>query len=100
MDNENMKNNVNSDSISFLGVLPDDPDLLPVTPPSGFIWMVGGSWSGTRESYGLTDVRVCHKGKTLDFMITFADAIALRSLIDQAIESMRKCGADESVFEV
>lgn len=82
------------DSVQVLGRPPEDPDLIPVAPPSGFIWMAGGSWSGSSEAYGVSDVRVSIDGETLDFVITLADAIALVGLLNQAIAAMRKCGDD------
>jgi hypothetical protein len=86
---------VRIDAVSFLGTLPEDPDFVPLAPPSGFIWMTGGSWSGSHESYGIADVRVSHDGEVIDFAMTLADAIALRGLLDQTIEAMRECGDDE-----
>tara|TARA_R110000868_G_scaffold54118_2_gene169452 strand:+ start:1005 stop:1295 length:291 start_codon:yes stop_codon:yes gene_type:complete len=84
-----------TDAVAVLGVAPDEPDLIPISPPAGFIWMIGGAVSGDHGSYGLADVRVCRKGKTLDFVMTLAEAICLRRLLDQTIASMRELGDDE-----
>ncbi len=84
-----MKQPVRADSVTFIVTLPDDPDDLPLSPPNGFVWITGGSWYGSDESFGIASVRVSHDGETMDFDITLADALALRALIDQSIEAMR-----------
>ena len=91
-----MKDVVRDDAVTFLGTIPSDPDSIPREPPCGFIWMIGGSLGGSHETYGLADVRICHDGETLDFVMTLADALSLRGLVDQAIKSMRACADEET----
>ncbi|WP_313352796.1 hypothetical protein [Paracoccus sp. (in: a-proteobacteria)] len=77
-------------AVVVIGHLPDEPDAIPVTPPAGFIWMVGGRWWGEIESYGIADVRISIAGETLDFTITLEDAKSLHALLEQTIEDMRQ----------
>jgi hypothetical protein len=75
-------------SVGFIGVLPDDPDRIPITPPCGLFWINPAAVSDGNEMYGLAEVRVALKGQVLDFAITLADAIAIHSLLEEAIDAM------------
>lgn len=86
--NDCTKNRV--DAVTILGVEPDDPDQIPIAPPSGFVWMAGGGMASSDQIYGIAEVRVVREGGTLDFVMTLDDALSLRDLLDQTIESMRK----------
>lgn len=94
-----MKNEikVRQDAVSLLGVLPDNPDAIPLSPPEGFIWITGGCIGGPYENYGVAECRVQIGRKRLDFDMTLADALSLRELLDQAIDTMRECGDDEFI---
>jgi hypothetical protein len=74
--------------ITILGKLPDEPDDIPVTPPSGFIWLQGGTWHGNGYAYGIADGRVRVGSETVDFVLTLDDALALRDLLHHIIEAM------------
>lgn len=82
------------DAVTFLGLLPDEPDMIPLEPPSGFFWITGGCYGGSQDTYGIAQVRVCFSGESLDFAMTKDDAVSLRDLLDQAIASMTECGGD------
>lgn len=88
---------IRQDTVQIIGKLPDDADTIPITPPNGFIWITGGSIGGVYEAYGIADVRVRNGSKSMDFVITLADAISLRGLLDQAISAMQD--SEDKAFE-
>ena len=90
-----MSSEVTNQTVSFIGDLPEDPDLIPLAPPCGFIWMLGSALCGTGEAYGTTDVRVSYKGRTMDFVMTYADVLCLRQLVEEALDGMRNSGAED-----
>lgn len=90
-----MSSKVTDQSVCFVGQLPKDPDHLPITPPSGFIWMQGAGWHGTGEVFGTTDVRISFKGRTMDFVMTFADVLCLQDLVEESLQAMRDAGAED-----
>jgi len=75
--------------ITFIGILPDDPDDIPVQPHSGFIWMQGSAWNGSCEAYQITDVKISVGRKTLQFSLEIDDVINLVALLQNAIEQMK-----------
>ncbi|PJE26827.1 hypothetical protein SAMN06297129_2998 [Pseudooceanicola antarcticus] len=92
-----MSSHVTNQTVSFVGQLPDDPDHLPLAPPCGFIWMLGSGWHGTGECFGTTDVRVSFKGRTMDFVMTFSDVECLQQLVEETLQAMRHCGAEDGM---
>ena len=72
----------------FIGRAPEEPDDIPKTPPSGFFHILPGTWSGTDEVYGLSEVRVMFEGETLDFEMTLEDAVRLQALLEWSIRTM------------
>ncbi|KHQ50351.1 hypothetical protein [Mameliella alba] len=84
-----------TDSVCVTGIFPDDPDNIPLAAPNGFIWMIGGEWHGTYDRYAFIQARVSIEGETLDFEMTSDEAIALRELLDRAIQTSKKLTLDD-----